>query len=83
MDDTQSKSPYLVVAGVAHLFWAVLGTREKRRERERQTTKEEVEECALSVIGAARRCIVPAVGMKTQEFSQLLMCPHERAKTHV
>jgi len=37
-------------------------------------TEEEVEECALSVIGAARRCIVPAVGMKTREFSQLLVC---------
>lgn len=49
---------------------AVLGTRERREDSE----TEEVEECALSVIGAARRCIVPAVGMKTREFSQLLMC---------
>ena len=50
---------------------AVSGTRERRRE---DSETEEVEECALSVIGAARRCIVPAVGMKTREFPQLFMC---------
>lgn len=54
---------------------AVSWTRERRRE-DRET--EEVEECALSVIGAARRCIVPAVGMKTREFSQLYSCAHNR-----
>lgn len=50
---------------------AVSGTRERRRE-DSETQRGEVEECALSVIGAARPAPVPqcrlAVGMKTREF---------------
>lgn len=68
MHDIQTKPPWSE-SGASLL--AVSGTRERRRE---DSETEEVEECALSVIGAARRCIVPAVGMKTREFSQLLMC---------
>ena len=68
MHDIQTKPPRSE-SGASLL--AVSGTKERRRE---DSETEEVEECALSVIGAARRCIVPAVGMKTREFPQLLMC---------